>query len=248
MTDIDAIPEECVRTIPEFIELAEQLFADWGSEQRPWFRGESECFETPLLPKLFREPHNENALNQFFRARAAVLEGPQVPARPETDKWLFLARHVGLPTRLLDWTEGALIGLYFALGEKAPIVWALNPLVLNRKTDKGAVANMPIITWGKHQHINLRAAWEPRVSGLDLPIAIQPTEVHRRMSAQRSRFTIHGSRPESLNQLVGGECLTKIRIGIGKDEGFDQLLRLGISESTLFPDLEGLARELHDLY
>ena len=42
-----------------------------------------------------------------------------------------MAHHAGLPTRLLDWCEGALIGLHFPRKEDHPAVWMLNPLELN---------------------------------------------------------------------------------------------------------------------
>jgi hypothetical protein len=32
--------------------------------------------------------------------------------------WYLLMQHSGAPTRLLDWTEGALIALYFAVRNK----------------------------------------------------------------------------------------------------------------------------------
>ena len=58
-----------------------------------------------------------------------------------------LMQHYAVPTRLLDWTEGASIALYFAIRmrvfgkqelptEKIPCVWMLNPSWLNHKSIK----------------------------------------------------------------------------------------------------------------
>jgi hypothetical protein len=121
-----------VRSIEDFIGAIRTDSSSWHHKEPKWFRGEPKS-DKPLLPTLYRESlaRHENALLQMFRARASGYHDNGVPDREKTDQWLFLARHAGLPTRLLDWTEGALIGLHFALKEDDPVVWMLNPLELN---------------------------------------------------------------------------------------------------------------------
>lgn len=138
-----------ITSIPEFVERVVLDARKWG-KVFPWFRGERDVLCSSLLPRVFRKKYDENNLLQSFRRRAHLLNLPVVPPRAATDQWLFLARHVGLPTRLLDWSDGALIALYFALitveeyetarshfaeGSEAPhataVVWMLNPVRLN---------------------------------------------------------------------------------------------------------------------
>ncbi len=122
-----------IQSIEDFIKAVRKESASWPAEQPRWFRGEPES-DKALMPTLYRNglANNENSLLQMFRARAPGFHD-EVPHRDHTDQWLFLARHARLPTRLLDWTESALIGLHFALSEKEKpaVVWMLNPLQLN---------------------------------------------------------------------------------------------------------------------
>lgn len=283
-----------VTSIREFIDAVEDTYAAWGTPQRPWFRGEPDPRRPdmePLVPKLYRDEYDENKLLQFFRMRAPVKDLPIVPDRGAIDQWMFLARHVGLPTRLLDWTEGALIALYFALenkdGDNLPAVWMLNPHVLNNEsTEEEVEPNAPTITWaeGRGRFVeqlkgrgvqlsevedggvnltpaivniafeNFRYAWTGEGSPTDLPVAIHPTVIHPKMSAQKSCFTIHGRLERGVRVAIKmadcaeDDCLRHFEIEIERESGLEELRRLGISQDALFPSAGGLADELERQY
>ncbi len=156
-----------ITAIPQFIQAVLEIKA-W-KPVFPWFRGEPANVDTPLLPRVFRKMYDENNLLQTFRRRAHSLNLPVIPPVEATDQWLFLARHVGLPTRLLDWSEGALIGLYFALdaAERDPesggrsVVWMLSPLELNKKSAPDSVANVFPLTWWDARHVLTDKAGQP---------------------------------------------------------------------------------------
>lgn len=257
-----------IRNVEEFVQAVRSDREKWGGTAYAWFRGEPESTQ-PLLPKLYRRRRGrplfrdfENQLLQSFRVKAGSFSDRPVPDRKNTDQWLFLAQHVGLPTRLLDWTESALVGLWFALRERKPIVWMLNPLELNRlsvSTKKGIVAvgtdQFPL-TWFTPKdgrinigHESVRAAWEQRFSKIDLPVAITPTYVHPRMSAQRSCFTIQGRLERPLSDLVPRTVLKRYIVEPRAIPGLKRDLNmLGVMQATAFPDLDGLAAELASLF
>jgi len=231
-----------------------------------WFRGEPGGIDTLLLPKLYRPrkdgtKHNENKLLQTFRMRAPIFAtAASCPDNEAVDRWLFLAQHVGLPTRLLDWSESALVGLYFALREDKPVVWMLNPMELNQLSlsDRTEVMDEFSLTWlGPTTRVgwetranlgsaNIHAAWTLDSIGLDRPVAIRPTNIHPRMSVQRSGFTVHGKNKSSLIDQVP-QLLIRYDIDPKDRVAMQQhLYLLGISNSTVFPDLDGLAEELAD--
>jgi len=240
------------RTLAQYIKLSCQLREQWSSEAYldPWFRGHTDA-RWRLTPNIYRLNlgQDEDQLRAEFRRRAAQLS---TEAEPANDwGWYFLMQHHRAPTRLLDWTDGALIALFFALNSTAPgddvrsdaAVWVLDPWWLNRRTLSRDYVLDP----------ESRAAdpYLPRIySGgvqMELPVSIDPPHVARRVAAQHSRFTIHGTREDGLTE-VGSEDnsrLVKItipRAAIGPMRR--DLLTCGIVDTTVFPDLEGLSREL----
>src|SRR2546428_5902303 len=101
-----------------------------------WFRGHADAM-WDLTPKLYRaDSHlkleDEDEIRNDFKSRGRQLLAE--PFQPANDKErYFLMQHYGAPTRLLDWTDGSLLALYFALRSqhpdhpKAAAVWMLDP-------------------------------------------------------------------------------------------------------------------------
>lgn len=157
------------KTITQLIKAIKRDLSNWAAETKPWFRGESDNMKDPvppLYPKIFKFEHNvENYLLQSFRRQAGGLALANVPHREDKDLWLFLAQHYGLPTRLLDWTEGALNAFYFAINQDNPNprVYMLNPRKLNKLAEtKTYDINYPL-SWGiRFSALYVNLAWKNR--------------------------------------------------------------------------------------
>lgn len=238
--------------------------AHWGFATRagrPWFRGQRNK-KHPPLPSIFRNRYDEHGLTNMFRNRAPILD--QVPDRSgHTDEWLFLMQHYGVPTRLLDWTESPLAALLFAVlpnddretePETDGAIWIIHPLELNRLKDSIGKDEFPN-TWANFEgnlvrHNIDRAFWTAGPA-TKLPIAIQATYGKPVMGNQKSCFTVHGTLEHDFESLFTGTTLDRdgyfLKFEIpstAKAAIREQLDRLGITYSVLYPSLSGLAVEL----
>jgi hypothetical protein len=175
----------------------------------------------------------EAALFTNFR-REALLLTEQMPR--DDWQWLALAQHYGLPTRLLDWSRSPLVALYFAVSgdDEAPPPAGVRVYAC----DWGALGREDgMIDPASDAHCH------PLVFDGDLG-CFAPAVISKRMAEQEGMFSIQGNPLRDIHE-VAGERLRWHEIGAADREAVQaDLFRLGISASSLFRDLAGLAETL----
>jgi hypothetical protein len=253
------------QSVGDFLNEIKSIRSAWvdpDDPTEPWYRGQQRAYWS-LRPSLYRDYGNlrklrkdrvEDEIREEFMVRAPVLSDVKPADQNEWD-WYFLMQHYGSPTRLLDWTDGALIGLYFAVRDNPgfydSVVWVLDPHRLNRRSFPTDVVIAPsTIRLLKSDHKRV-APWLPyrfrRKQLPEPPIAVFPTHIARRISTQRSCFTVHGADESGLDRLWGHRADVLRRIVIPSFRAVTvrkELEACGIDEATAFPDLDGLGRAL----
>lgn len=246
-----------IESMDEFVPLVLKLCGG-DSFGCTWiFRGQGlPRAEWPLIPKAGR------AETGFFDPKAPVKEnwshldryGYQAPqdmmvfsewkrrgaisvTNMPDDDWecLALAQHHGLATRLLDWTRNPMVALFFA-------AWDM-------PQDHGAVYAFPsgsLVTTEAFPQISRVMTFEPR-------------PFHRRIEAQQALFTYHPNPIEPIEPATSFQTTNPVHNefrtnlieiflpSFKKWSILKDLAAFGITRSSLFPDLDGLAIELNHI-
>jgi hypothetical protein len=238
-------------------------------DQKLWYRGLSDSGHKliPTVGRALKYAGNELTLNRQgeidllhrFRRRAYPLVGSKMKA----GEAIFLARHHGLPTRLLDWTANALFSLYFACfdqgyKDKDGKVWAmlcrpeseredLDAFELAQRTNESDLFASPVIPdkgVGRPPHRSDEYALK----------LVHPFYNSPRLLAQDGAFTFH-SDPRTPIEEYAGKPFTSENLDIAKLYWWSipraskvgmikELSGLGITHRLLFPDLDGVAKSL----
>ena len=235
------VKTEIIRPIKNWEELA-ALVPKYSSPK--WiFRGVSKYPDEKLMPGIARpgtrkdsgngrpgtvlpydKAEEEKMFNEFKR-----LARPYFSESMTDLECLALARHHGMPTRLLDWTDSILVASFFALepagvGGTTPAVYAL-------ETDSFCV-------------IDDNKDFDPFAPEHRGVAIYRPPHINPRIPAQQGLFTVH-SQPGDSPQFSPDHL--EVFTLPTKPEAFrlkEALDYAGFNRASLFPDLDGLTRQI----
>ena len=206
----------------------------------------------PLIPSVYRDdsrgPNYESAMANRFAQRAPTRHA-NCPMKGDLAAWLFLMQHYRLPTRLLDWTEGPLIALFFAVegeedAEKDGVLWALKPFAMNGVLNGDEGVFQPGHPVAKRL---IELGYSNVPANEDRVAALVTEEIDLRMMVQLSGLTIHGSAKALEDYDRATQFLRSYVIPADAKPGLLVALKLlGIRNRNLFPDLERLAEDLKE--
>lgn len=212
-----------------------------GGREPRWFRGQVDDSWT-LRPSVFRDHGwltNETDMIKRFRQYAASRMRYQPTGEWE---WVCLAQHHGVPTRLLDWSENPLVGLYFAIerdqsdrGIVDGKLFSLNPDALN-EASAGKPVGVLLLGQDKELDEYLPSSTPTMRSGA---LAVVAPQAFDRIVAQSGVFTItHRLDAEDLDKSSPDAIEEFVIPQTAKEYLRIELERLNVTAATVYPDLE----------
>ncbi|MGD9210573.1 MAG: FRG domain-containing protein [Desulfobacteraceae bacterium] len=253
--------------IHSWAELCQRLYDNsWQSDLGRFrsnyaFRGISDKdydLKTSFMRICITHPHLEYHLLRNFSKYAQI---PGADVHYSNWRWMTIAQHHGLPTRLLDWTYSPFVAMHFATAntdcfDRDSAIWFVDYVKINSMLPK------PLITVLKSKGANaftlkmLERAL-PDIKSFDnltsenLVLFFEPPSDDARIVNQFAFFSVMSNPAARLDHWLEKHPDVYGRVIIPRElkwEVRDKLDQANITERLLFPGLDGLAAWLTRQY
>ena len=169
--------------------------------------------------------------------------------------WLALAKHHGLPTRVLDWTHSPYVALHFATAspgsyDRDGVVWAIDyvkaaehlPQSLRSILDEEGANSFT--TGMVERAAGSLAELDRLAEGEDFVLFLEPPSLDERIVNQYALFSLMSSPDAHLHDWLRDRPGLARRIVVPAElkwEVRDKLDQANVTERVLFPGLDGIA-------
>jgi FRG domain len=244
-----------VSTWLQFVETVQ----GWAGFRNWAFRGEADA-RWPLQSTLTRQvrmrdiapaawPRQEDRIRRIFQRKSHLY----LSSTPGDDllEWLALMQDHGAPTRLLDFTWSPYVAAFFAL-ERAgrdAAVWALNLPCLRRLHEEQDIDGVEVGRADPRDAAVFDQFYLPNTHAFVWQG--DPFRMPLRVVAQSGTFLVSGhlglTVEEILERYPGTDTLLVQFVfdtEAVRPDAMAALYSMNITQATLFPDLDGLARSM----